>query len=126
MNTYAIVKHAHLGFAALSIALFVLRGAFLVLIPVALGQRWLRVLPRVVDTLLLASGVALAVIASINPVTTPWLAAKLVALVAYIGFGVVALKPGRPPAVRATSFALALIAVAYIVRVAITKNALPF
>ena len=50
----------------------------------------------------------------------------LLALVAYILFGTVALKHGRSKRVRAAAFALALTTVLYIVSVALTRNPLGF
>jgi len=53
-----------------------------------------------------------------------WLTAKVMGLLAYIGLGMVALKPGRPRGVRLLAFVAALAAFAYIVSVALTKNPL--
>ena len=59
-----------------------------------------------------------------DPFTTPWLAAKLCGLVAYIGLGVVALRPGFAPRTRAVATLAALGVVAWIVSVAFTKSPL--
>ena len=59
----------------------------------------------------------------LNPLSTPWLAAKIAGLLAYIGLGVVALRPQRPPAQRALAWIAALLCFAQIVAVAITKQA---
>jgi uncharacterized membrane protein SirB2 len=56
----------------------------------------------------------------------PWLTAKIVALVAYILLGSVALKYGRTKTVRAAAYAGALATFGYIVAVAVTKNPLFF
>lgn len=122
MSIYASVKHAHIACAALTAGLFVLRGVLAVLRPAALGQRWLRVAPHVVDTALLACGATLAWLAPFNPASSPWLAAKLAAVLAFIGLGAVALKPSRPAPLRAAAFALALLALGYIAAVAVAKR----
>ncbi len=62
--------------------------------------------------------------ARVNPLATSWLLAKIIALVAYIGLGMVALRPGRPAAVRAAAWLAALLTFGYIVSVAIRKNPL--
>ena len=52
---YAAIKAVHIGAAALSISLFVLRGAWMLHAPERLRQRWVRIVPHVIDTVLLAS-----------------------------------------------------------------------
>jgi len=52
----------------------------------------------------------------------PWLTAKVLGLVAYIGFGMMALRRGRTRAIRALFFALALASAAYVVSAAITRD----
>jgi uncharacterized membrane protein SirB2 len=56
----------------------------------------------------------------------PWLTAKVVALVAYIVLGAVALKYGRTRGIRTAALAGALATFGYIVAVAVTKNPLFF
>ena len=80
--------------------------------------------PHVNDTLLLAARVGMAVVGGFNPLTTPWLATKLVLLLAYIGLGTLALKRGKTPQQRAIAFVLALAALAAIVHVALSKAGL--
>ena len=68
------------------------------------------------------AGVGMAVVGGFNPLTTPWLATKLVLLLAYIGLGTLALKRGKTPQQRAIAFVLALAALAAIVHVALSKQ----
>jgi uncharacterized membrane protein SirB2 len=86
---------------------FIARGLLLATRPQALNARFWRVAPHVNDTLLLAAGVGMAVVGGFNPLTTPWLATKLVLLLAYIGLGTLALKRGKTPQQRAIAFVLA-------------------
>lgn len=123
MSYYAL-KHLHMTFAVLSGALFLLRGLWMLAESRHLQQRWVKVAPHAVDTLLLASAIGLAVWSSQYPGQSPWLTAKLVALVAYIGLGTVALKRGRTRRVRALAFGGALACFGYILAVAVTKNPL--
>lgn len=115
----------HLTFALLSLSGFVLRGYWMLTGSAMLGRRWIRITPHVVDTLLLASGVGLVITFHFYPSQQPWLAAKLAAVVAYIGLGMVALRRGRTRTVRAAAFVAALAVFAYIVAVAVTKTPLP-
>jgi uncharacterized membrane protein SirB2 len=119
--SYAAVKHVHVGAAATSFALFAVRGTWMLWSPARLEQTWVRILPHVVDTLLLASALWLAFQIGAFP---DWLAAKVVALLGYIALGMIALKRGRTRQQRITALVAALATFAYIVSVAITKSPL--
>ncbi|MFO1327772.1 MAG: SirB2 family protein [Rubrivivax sp.] len=123
-EAYAALRHLHRACAVVSIAGFALRfGA------AAAGQGWVRgrvarTLPHVIDTLLLASALALAFGAGFTPANAPWLATKIVLLLVYIGLGMVALSPRRPWRWRVPAAALALAVALHIVAVALTKRPL--
>jgi len=87
-----------------------------------LQARLVRVLPHVVDTLLLASAVWLAVLLRQYPFVQGWLTAKVLGLIAYIVLGSYALRRGRTPRQRAAAFVAALVTAAYIVAVAVTRD----
>ena len=87
-----------------------------------LRQRWVRIVPHVNDTLLLAAAIGLAASSGQYPWTHAWLGAKIGGLLAYIGFGVIALRPGRPKAVRFAAWMAALICFVWIVSVARLRN----
>lgn len=123
--SYLAFKHLHLTSVAISATLFIVRGLLMLWRPGALQARWARVLPHVVDTVLLASAVAMLVVAQINPLTHPWLLAKIGALLVYIGLGTVALKRGRTRGIRLAAWLAALVALSYIVSVAMTKQVWP-
>jgi uncharacterized membrane protein SirB2 len=119
---YLAVRHFHEAAVALSIAGFFARGAAgLAGAPWARG-RLARTLPHVIDTALLASALALVAMLRLNPFATPWLLAKLSGLVAYIGLGVVALRPSLSRPVRAAAWIAALAVAGWIVSVAVTKS----
>lgn len=123
---YALIKNIHLTAAALSYALFFLRGLWMIRDSALLGRRWVRVLPHVNDTVLLAAGAAMAFVLRLNPGTQPWLSAKLAALVAYVLIGLLALRPGRPKRARVAAWLAAQAVFFYIVAVALTRDPLPF
>lgn len=122
---YLLLKHLHMTCAALSGALFLLRGLWMLQDSPHLGQRWVRTLPHLIDTVLLASAVTLAIWSAQYPLAQPWLTAKVGALLLYIVLGSVALKRGRSKGIRAAAFLAALATFAYIVSVALSKNPLP-
>ena len=119
---YAAVRTVHEAAVTLSIAGFFARGVLALRDSPLSGTRVAKTLPHIVDTVLLLAGVTLAWMAGLTPVNAPWIAAKIAGLVVYIGLGTIALRPGRPQAVRAAAWAGALATVAWIVSVAITKD----
>jgi uncharacterized membrane protein SirB2 len=88
-----------------------------------LQQRWVKIAPHIIDTLLLTSALIMVFWSHQYPFVQGWLTAKVIALVAYILLGTVALKRGKTKAVRVTAFVGALIVFLYIVRVALTRQA---
>ena len=119
---YALIKTVHQGAVALSVAGFFARGAAALAGAGWVRSRLARTLPHIVDSVLLASALALAWMLRLTPGNAPWLAAKIVGLLAYIGLGVVALRPGRPMPVRAAAWVAALAVVGWIVSVALLKD----
>jgi uncharacterized membrane protein SirB2 len=123
---YATVKLVHQSAVLLSLSGFFLRGAASFAGAGWVSHRAAKTLPHVIDTVLLLSALALAWMLRLTPGNAPWLLAKAVGLVVYVGLGVVALRPGRSLVVRATAWVAALLTAAWIVSVAITKNPMGF
>ncbi len=121
-----LFKHLHVGCVVLSYALFFLRGVWMLRGTLAKGGRWVRIVPHAVDSLLLASAVMLAVLLGISPLETPWLLAKIVALLLYIALGAVALRRGRTLGIRLAAWLSAQAVFFYIVSVAVTHDPAPW
>lgn len=122
---YTFLRTAHIATIHVSLALFLLRGFWVLRDSPRVNDRWVRVLPHVNDTFLLTAAIAMLVVASLNPLEQPWLMAKIIGLLAYIGMGTVALKRGRTKAIRVKALVAALGIFAYIVAVAMTKQVIP-
>lgn len=120
------LKLAHVGSALLSVSGFALRGYWMISGNALLQHRLTRVLPHVVDTVLLASAIGMLIVWQASPLQLPWLIAKIAGLVVYIGLGLVALRLGRTRRVRTTAYILALATAAYILAVAYSKSPLGF
>jgi uncharacterized membrane protein SirB2 len=120
---YLALKHIHITFALLSGGFFLLRGLWMLLESPLLQRRWVKVVPHVVDTLLLASALGLVFWSGQYPFAQGWLTAKVLALLAYIVLGTIALKRGRTRGVRSFALLAALATFAYIVAVALTRRA---
>jgi uncharacterized membrane protein SirB2 len=121
--SYASIKQLHIAAASLTVALFVLRAAWMVGSPQRLQRRWVRIVPHAIDTVLLLTGAWLAWQLGAAGVRG-WLPAKLAALVLYIVLGMIALRSGRTRRVRIIATAGAVIVFSYIVAVALTKSPL--
>ena len=125
-EAYLWIRTVHVACAAVSIAGFALRGTLMLSDSPVLRHRFVRIAPHVVDTLLLASAVGLAWFLGQIPFVHGWITAKVLALLAYIVLGTVALKRGRTKGIRAGAFAAALAAAGYIVWVALTRDPTPW
>lgn len=126
MNSYIIAKNLHVASVVVSVSLFLLRGIWVFrgsqLRGVPLASNTLaRVLPHVVDTVLLGSAIWLTLILAQYPLQQPWLTAKVVGLLVYIGLGTVALKRRK-----LWAFVLALVTVSYVIAVAVTRDPFVF
>lgn len=123
---YLTLKNLHMGLAYLSVGGFALRGIWMLLESPWLDKKVVRILPHVIDTLLLLAAVGLVVILEQYPFVHSWLTAKIFGLVAYVVLGTVALKRGPTRAIRAVAFVLALLTFAWMVSVARSKDPLGF
>lgn len=126
MAYYALIKHLHLATIVVTLALFLLRGVWMMMDSPRLQARWARIVPHINDTLLLASGIALAVLMQQYPLVHGWLTAKLFALIAYIVLGTLALKRGKTKAQRVSAWIAALLVFGYMLAVARAHDPLPF
>lgn len=121
---YLLLRHAHIGCAILTIALFVLRGGLMLA-----ESHWqrnivLRYLPHVVDTVLLTTALMLTTVIHQYPFATGWVTMKVVLLVVYIVLGSIALKRGRTKRIRTVALVAALLTIGFLVTVARTHHPL--
>lgn len=125
MIDHATLKLVHVSCVILSISGFVLRGVLMLAGSSLLNHKLVKKAPHYVDTALLVSGIWLAINLQQYPGTAPWLTAKLVALVIYVLLGSLALR-GRTARIRYPALVGALLVVAYMASVAITRSAAPW
>ena len=123
---YVALKNLHLATIVLTLTLFVLRGAWMMADSSRLQARWVRIVPHVNDTLLLTSGISLAILMQQYPLVHGWLTAKFFALIAYIVLGTLALKRGKTKARRITAWVAALLVFGYMAAVARAHDPFPF
>lgn len=118
------LKLLHISAVVISFTLFFLRGVWLLRTSPIMQQRWVKIAPHSVDTVLLVSAIALAWQLGVTPFNSPWLAAKIVALLVYIGLGMLVFRFARTTAQRLAAWLGALLVFGYIVAAAITHDPL--
>ena len=123
---YVALRITHVSCVAISYALFVTRGVWMMRTPALLERRWVRIVPHAIDTVLLASAIALAITIHQYPFANGWLTAKVAGLLVYIGLGMIALRHGKTRRVRIGAWIAAQVVFLYIVAVAITRDAVPW
>jgi len=119
------VKYLHISFVAMSFILFFVRGIWMLQTSSMLQQRWVKILPHIIDTALLASAITLAIQLSLSPLANPWLMAKIIALLLYIVLGTIAIKRGKTKNIRLIAWLLALAVFIYMLLVAKTHQPWP-
>lgn len=124
--SYSLLKTLHISCAAISFTLFFLRGIWVLNGSSQMRQRWIKILPHLVDTVLLSSAILLAYTLGQYPFANGWLTAKLAALLLYIVLGSVALKYARSKSIRLIAWLAAQAVFGYIVWVAIHHNQIIF
>ena len=122
--SYLLLKMIHVSSVVISYSLFFLRGIWLMQDSNNLRQRWVKVLPHVIDTILLTSAIALAVLIQQDPLNNAWLTAKVIGLLIYILLGLIAIRFGKTKKTRIAAWIGAQCVFIYIVLVALSKNPL--
>jgi uncharacterized membrane protein SirB2 len=119
---YAVVKYIHLISVSLSLAGFFLRGLLMVRASPLLNARWIKVLPHVNDTVLLAAALSLAFMSEQYPFVAGWVTAKVLGVFAYIILGALALRDASTLRMRIVCWLAAMAVFGWIVSVALTRN----
>jgi uncharacterized membrane protein SirB2 len=118
---YMLIKSIHMLAAVLSLCFFMVRAYWSVRESSLLKAKWVKISPHIIDTVLLVCAIYLALQ---WPLNSPWIWAKVIALVAYIGFGTMAIKRGRSATIRAGFALLSILIFVYIVGVAVSHHPL--
>lgn len=91
-----------------------------------LSHPLIKVLPHLIDAVLLISAIGLIMIVQQYPFYHHWLTVKVVALLVYIFLGMIAFKWAKTKFTKVLFWALAMMVFGYIVSVALTKTPLWF
>jgi uncharacterized membrane protein SirB2 len=124
-DLYLPLRLVHMTCAALSILGFVIRWIWMLHESPLLQKRVVKIVPHIVDTLLLLSAIGLVGMIGFGP-NAAWLSAKIAGLIVYVVLGTLALKRGHSKGARAAFGVLAIGVFAFIASVARTHNPLGF
>lgn len=113
------LKHIHMTLAIITILGFLFRSVLMFKQSPMLQKKWLKITPHIIDTFLLGTGIALWA-TWYGAVFQPWIIAKIIMIVLYIGFGIVTFKT-QSKGLRGLMFTLAIASFATILYVARTK-----
>lgn len=119
---YILVKYVHVVSVVLSVTGFFLRGLLIIRASPLMNARWIKVLPHINDTILLAAAVSLAVMSGQYPFVVGWVTAKVLGVIAYIILGSLALRAGSTRRMRIVCWLAALAVFGWIVSVALTRQ----
>ena len=115
-----MIKSLHIFFVLFSFFSFIARVILATTRPGVLKRKWLKITPHVVDTMLLLSGLTLVIQGHWLTAEYSWLVAKVIALLGYIGFGIITMHQQGPT--RWFAFSAALCCYLYMFIVAVSKN----
>ena len=121
---YLFAKHLHLTAVVISIVLFILRFIWLTRSSNMLQKKWVKIVPHIVDTVLLGSAISLCFILAFNPLEQAWLLHKIIAVIIYILIGFWTLKKAQTLPQKWLGFAVAIACLAVAGKLAVSKQAL--
>lgn len=123
---YLAVKYVHVISVVLSLTGFFLRGILMLRDSPLLGARWVRVVPHINDTVLLAAALSLAAMSGQYPFVVDWVTAKVLGVIAYIILGALALRDAATRWMRIICWLASLAVFGWIMSVALTRQPLGF
>ena len=122
---YPWIKLIHISMVTITVSFFIIRFFWMIKYPALLQRTWVKKFPPIIDTTLLASGITMAILSQQYPLEQSWLTAKVIALIAYIVLGMIALKWGKTLPIRIMAGIFALASVGYIISSALSRSPFP-
>jgi uncharacterized membrane protein SirB2 len=126
LNAYLLAYAIHIAAVCLSGGFFLLRGVWMIQDNDLLERKIVRIAPHVIDTVLLIAAAVLVVLTQQYPGIDSWLTVKVLALIAYIVFGMFTFRRGKTKTARVSYLVAAIAAFGFMVSVSLTRNPLGF
>lgn len=122
MNWYFVLKHSHVLLVVLTFILFNVRFGLRLALPHKPLPKLLKIIPHINDTLLLLTGLWLMHLTHWMPFgNAPWLGVKLVLLVMYVAWGVVAMRALPRTGKSALAYFMAMMCIVSMALLAVFK-----
>jgi uncharacterized membrane protein SirB2 len=122
--SYLALKYIHIVFVAASFALFFIRGLWAMRAYPPAQETWVRVLPHVVDGVLVLSALGMLLGSSGGLWAGNWLAVKIGLVVLYAILSIIALRVLKSTMLRMLAWLLALAVFLFATSVAVLRNPL--
>jgi len=106
--------------------LFSIRVVWKFFFPHLLRQRWVKILPHTIDTILFISGIALVVLLQQYPFVHDWITIKFFAVLTYIICGALVLKYAKTLFSRIVALIISMLSAIYIILLAFYHQPNPF
>ncbi len=119
---YSLIKIIHISTVSFTGFYFIIRGLSQFNHYQWYKKRWARRISQYNDTVLLLSGISMAVIIGQYPFVNSWLTAKFLLLIVYILLGMSAFYWLHNKKQKMITWSFALLVYSYIIGVAINKN----
>ncbi|MET1255651.1 SirB2 family protein [Aliikangiella maris] len=116
-----MAKHIHMSAASISLVGFLLRGFWMWRESPLLHAKLTKILPHIIDTVLLSAAIYMLVVSQVNPFQVSWLSTKIFLLVVYIVLGMFALKRGKTKSARMIALLTSIVAILCIFAVAMYR-----
>lgn len=122
---YQAVVHIHVAAVMISLAFLSFRFALMLKDSSILQQKWLKITPHIVDTVLLGTAIWLLTLSSMVEIDG-WVASKVIGVILYIVSGIFALKWAKTNRSRVIGFVCAVIWLMLTALVAFSKQPFSF
>ncbi len=118
---YLVLKYVHILCVAVSFSLFCVRGLWMLKVYPPATERWVKVLPHVVDALLIASAIGMVAISPL--VRWPlWIQAKIALVVVFIALALASFRLGGGRVLKGSVWLVAALLFLYITTLAVLKD----
>jgi len=118
---YLLLKYLHILCVAVSFSLFCVRGLWILKVYPPATERWVRMLPHVIDGALIASAVGMVMMSPL--VRWPlWMQAKLALLTVFVALALATFRTGAGRWVKGGLWMLGALLFLYITTVAVLKE----
>lgn len=123
---YLEIKLLHVTCVILTLTLFSIRVIWKFFFPHLLQQRWVKILPHTIDTILFISGIALVILLEQYPFVHDWITIKFFTVLTYIISGALVLKYAKTFTGRLIALFISIVSFIYIILLAFYHQPNPF